>query len=48
MQQIGDAAFQPCEVQRLDEKVVRVHGRRALGHIAGKRAYENDGGVVAG
>ena len=45
MQQIGDAAFESFQVERLDEKILGVHRHGAFGHLAGKRAHENHRGL---
>ena len=34
MQQLADAFFKPVQVERLGEKIFRVHGGGAFGHFA--------------
>jgi len=48
MQQLADASFEPGQIQRLGEEIVRVHGDGAPGHVAGKRAHEDDGDFLRG
>ena len=42
-QQAGNPVFQSREIERLGKKIHGMHRHGAPGHVAGKRAYENDG-----
>ena len=48
MQQIRNAAHEARQIQRLGEKIVRLHRHRALGDFARERAHENHGDFFRG
>ena len=48
MQQICDAAYEPWQVERLGEEIIRLHRHRALGDFARERAHEDHRNLFRG
>ena len=48
MQQIRDAAHEAWQIERLGEKIVRLHRHRAPGDFTRERAHENHGDFFCG
>jgi hypothetical protein len=48
LQQISDAALETLQIERLGEEIRGLHRHGALGHVAGKRAHEDDGDFFGG